>query len=247
MAEQQEVKPGITLPTTKTKARMINPKNFLLYGQPKIGKTTILSELENCLIIDLESGTKYLDALKIEVSSLKEFTEIGKAIVEAGKPYKYVAIDSITQLEKWCEGHATQTYMNSPVGKKFNRDASGKVNDNKSVLTLPDGGGYFWLRKSFDIFRDFSLTLADHVIFVGHVKDKMIDKGGMEVAAKDIDLTGQLKRIACADADAVGYIYRKNGKLMISFETSDEVTCGSRIPHLRGQTFEFDWSKIYID
>ena len=77
----------ISLPTSKIKAARKSPKNFVLYGQPKVGKTTALSQLDNCLIIDLEDGTDMLDALKIKAKNLKHLGEIGREILNQGRPY----------------------------------------------------------------------------------------------------------------------------------------------------------------
>ena len=57
------------LPTKVIKAARKSPKNMIIYGPPKIGKTTSLSQLEGCLIIDLEDGSDMIDALKIKVNS----------------------------------------------------------------------------------------------------------------------------------------------------------------------------------
>lgn len=40
------------LPTQKTVKKTNNPKNLIIFGLPKVGKTTALAELPNCLIID---------------------------------------------------------------------------------------------------------------------------------------------------------------------------------------------------
>ena len=42
---------------TNTKPLSVNPKIMLLYGAPKVGKTTMLSKLDDCLIVDTESGS----------------------------------------------------------------------------------------------------------------------------------------------------------------------------------------------
>ena len=89
--------------------------------------------------------------------------------------------------------------------------------------------------------------LADRVILVGHLKDKMLEKKGKEVAVKDLDLTGKIKHITCANSDAVGYIFRENDETMISFNSLDDVTAGSRCAHLKGKTMPMKWSEIYID
>ena len=77
------------LPTKKVKASRKSPKNMIIYGAPKIGKTTVLSQLDDCLIIDLEDGSDMIDALKIKVKNLSELAEVGKSIMKKGRPYKY--------------------------------------------------------------------------------------------------------------------------------------------------------------
>ena len=57
----------IELPTQKINASRKNPRKIILFGKPKIGKSTALANLDNCLILDLEGGTDYLEALKIDI------------------------------------------------------------------------------------------------------------------------------------------------------------------------------------
>jgi|TARA_X000001382_G_scaffold112632_1_gene89980 Cdc6-like AAA superfamily ATPase len=232
----------ITLPKEKVKASRKSPKNMVIYGPPKIGKTTALSQLDDCLIIDLEDGSDMVDALKVKVNDLAELTEVGKAIMKDGKSYKYIAIDTITKLEEWCEEDAKRIYMATPMGKNFEQK-----NPGASVLSLPNGAGYLYLRIAYKKWIDRLNKLADHVILVGHLKDKMLEKKGKEVAAKDLDLTGKIKSITCANADAIGYIYREDDQTMISFNSMDDVTAGSRCDHLKGETMPLDWSNIFID
>ena len=80
----------LTLPKKVTKASRKSPKNMIIYGPPKIGKTTALAQLEGCLILDLEEGSDMVDALKLKVDSLTELAKIGKAIMSEKKPYKYL-------------------------------------------------------------------------------------------------------------------------------------------------------------
>ena len=115
---------SMELPTKKVKACRKSPKNMIIYGAPKIGKTTVLSKLDNCLIIDLENGSDMLDALKIKANSLSELADVGRSIMKADKPYKYIAIDTISKLEEWCEAEGKNIYMKTPMGKNFGADKS---------------------------------------------------------------------------------------------------------------------------
>jgi Cdc6-like AAA superfamily ATPase len=230
------------LPQVKVKASRKSPKNMIIYGSPKIGKTTVLSQLDNCLIIDLEDGSDMLDALKVKAHSLKDLQAIGAAIMKAGRPYKYIAIDTISKLEEWCEEYGKQIYIKTPMGKTFE-----EKNPGMSILALPNGAGYLYLRMAYKEWIDKLNKLADHVILVGHLKDKMLEKKGKEVAVKDLDLTGKIKQITCANSDAVGYIFRENDETMISFDSLEDIAAGSRCEHLKGQTMPMNWSKIFID
>lgn len=232
---------NMKLPTEKIKAVRKSPKNMIIYGAPKIGKTTALAQLENCLIIDLEDGSDMLDALKVKVKNFAELTEVGKAVMAAGRPYKYIAVDTITKLEEWCEAEGKKIYQKTPMGKNFDKN-----NEGLSVLSLANGGGYLYLRMAYKKWIDRLNKLADHVILVGHLKDKILEKKGKEVAVKDLDLTGKIKSISCANADAVGFIYRENDQTMISFETQD-LAAGCRAKHLAGKAMPLEWSKIFID
>ena len=230
------------LPKKKVKASRKSPKNMIIYGAPKIGKTTVLSQLDDCLIIDLEDGSDMVDALKVKANSLSDLQAIGAAIMKEGRPYKYIAIDTISKLEDWCEGYAKQIYMKTPMGKSFEKN-----NPGTSVLSLPNGAGYLYLRLAYKEWMDKLGKLADHIILVGHLKDKMLEKKGKEVAVKDLDLTGKIKQITCANSDAVGYIYREGEETMISFDSLDDITAGTRCAHLKGKTMPLEWSKIFID
>ena len=73
----------VTLPTKPIPAETQDPKNLIIFGLPKVGKTTVLSTLENNLILDFENGSDYVDALKIKIASLKDLKETIKAIEDA--------------------------------------------------------------------------------------------------------------------------------------------------------------------
>jgi len=202
--------------------------------------------LENNLLIDLENGSDYVDALKVKASSLAELREIGAKIKAAGYPYKYVTIDTVTILEDMVKPLALKNYQNTPIGKNFKED---------DVLKLPQGAGYYWLREAFFQVLSYIDTFAPHIILSGHLKDKQVDDKGEMVMAANIDLTGKIKSLICANADAIGYMFRRGNQTILSFIPSDEVTCGARPEHLRNQEIviaeEIDgnyityWEKIY--
>jgi len=248
---------SITLPTKKVKASIKSPKNLIIFSKPKIGKTSLISQLDNCLILDLEDGSKYLDALKVKATSFEEIKEIGKAIKEQGHPYKYIAVDTITALEEIVLPYAEYLYSKSPMGKNWFSPGGGKERYG-TIIGLPEGSGYYWSRQAFTKVTDYILTWAPYTIFVGHVKDIVLEKNGANFSSLDLDLTGKLKRIAASNADAIGYLYRKGDKNILSFKTTNDISSGARPTHLRNEEFVISeitekggyathWEKVYID
>jgi hypothetical protein len=126
-----------------------------------------------------------------------------------------------------------------------------------SILNLPNGAGYPYLREAFTKIIEYIKTWAPRVILCGHIKDILLEKNGAEFTSMDLDLTGKLKRITTSQSDAIGYLYRKGTQNILSFKTSDEVSCGARPEHLRNKEIVVSemvdgelktyWDKVYID
>lgn len=242
----------ITLPTNKVPATATNPKFLVCYGKPKSGKTSMLAQLDGNLIIDLEGGSTYMDALAIQARTISDFGEIAQAIraknEEVGHSfYRYITIDNATRLEEICLPYAKTLYMQTPLGKTWK---------GTDVRQLPNGQGYLYLRQAVRKVIDMFRELTDYFILVGHVKDVMIDNNGEELSEMALDLVGKLSSIVCGEADAVGFVYRKGNETHISFKGGDGTIKEARAPHLRGQdiviavgnddgTITTYWDKVY--
>jgi len=244
----------ITLPTSKVPAVSVNPKFLIVYGRPKSGKTSALAQLENNLIIDLEGGSTFIDAMAIQCRNISDLGEAAQAIRAKNKEvghnfYNHITIDNATRLEEICLSYAATLYRQSPVGKNWKGD---------DVRTLPNGSGYFYIRQAVRKVIDMFKELCDEFILVGHVKDVQIDNNGEELSEMALDLVGKLSAIICGEADAVGLVYRKGNETHISFKGGDGSIKEARAPHLRGQDIVIAegnddgsittyWDKVYKD
>lgn len=254
----------IKLPTKKIKSVVQSPKNLIIFSKPKVGKTALLAGLDDCLIIDLEDGSDYVDALKIKASSIEDIKAIGEEIKRQDFPYKYIAVDTITALEEICVPFAEILYGRTSMGKNwFKKDSDGNLSPQSgkaaygNILNLPNGAGYVYLRQAMVKMIEYLKSLAPRIILVGHVKDVMLEKAGAEFTSSDLDLTGKIKRIMSSQSDAIGYLYRKGDKNMLSFKTNDTVSCGARPNHLKNKEIVMsemtdkglvtNWDEIYID
>ncbi len=251
------------VPKEKVKNTVKNPRKLFLYSHTKVGKTTLLSGLDNCLIIDTEDGSNFVDGyivnLKEEIrknkdlSPIKVLYDLSNELRESEKKFDYIAIDTVTALQDIAEDYATLMYKTTAVGKNFK---------GKSVLELPQGAGYYWLRKAFSTIYSWYEGLSKYLILVGHTKLSSILKDGKELNARDIELVGKLKQIISADCDAIGYLYRHKenpNQVIVSFKPEAlDLATGARPEHLRNQEFviseynpetkqfNFYWDKIFI-
>lgn len=243
------------LPTKKRAPIVEDPKFLILFGKQKSSKTTILAALKDCLILDFEQGTHFVEALTIEINNFSELVKV-KQLLEAKmqetgeKPYKRIALDTATTLEELLMEYAIILYKDTAMGKNFKGD---------NLRKLPNGAGYLYEREAYKkIIAAFS-KYCDTLILAGHVSDKMVEKNGKEVWEMEIDLTGKLKRIIGAKADAIGYVYRDKNKSIISFKGGEDAIAESRPRHLSGKDIviaesegegedmeiTFHWDKIF--
>tara|TARA_Y100000593_G_C4314088_1_gene339912 strand:+ start:339 stop:1013 length:675 start_codon:yes stop_codon:yes gene_type:complete len=214
----------------KRKAVSVNPSTLLLYGAPKVGKTTMLSQLDDCLIIDTEKGSRMIEGYIQEVNSRDELIDTLIAIKESKDvKYKYIAIDTIDKVAEWAERRVCEEEG---------------VN---SIADLAFGKGYGLVRekvaKTVSAFKE----VAEHLIIIGHRKVAYaVTEGSTTVIPESLDLTGKLKNVIMAGADAIGYVYRNDKQeLMVSFKANDTIEAGSRCPHLKGKEVKFEWKNIY--
>tara|TARA_A100001201_G_C4024153_1_gene181505 strand:+ start:101 stop:766 length:666 start_codon:yes stop_codon:yes gene_type:complete len=213
----------------KRKVVSTNPSVLLLYGAPKVGKTTMLSKLDDCLIIDTERGSRMIEGYISEVNTRDELIETLLELKEnKDVKYKYVALDTIDKIAEWAEK---------------------RVCEEEGVRAIGDlafGKGYGMVRDKVTQTIEAFKEVTEHLIIIGHRKVAYaVTDGSTIVVPESIDLTGKLKNVIMSGADAIGYVYRDEDELMVSFKANDAIEAGSRCPHLKGQELKFEWKNIY--
>lgn len=147
------------LPTSTTKPRT-EFSDFLtmLYGAPKVGKSTFCSQLEKPLFLDTENGLKSLETYRVDIGTWENFMDVCKELAkERGKlPYKTLVIDTIDNLFGFCRDY---------VRKKLNVA-------HESDLTF--GKGWDAVKSEFAPAIGFLKSLGMGIVFVSHAKSEKI-------------------------------------------------------------------------
>lgn len=205
------------LPKEKKKAETGFPErdSWLVFGAPKIGKTTFAASWPECLIIDLEDGTRYVSGAYVaRVQSLAELRELYaelRAIPASSFPYKTVAIDTIDVLNDWIEAEVCRELGIVQMGEKqFGLDWALARN------------------RVLDTMKAFS-QLPCNVLWLAHSRWAVVNE--VEVG-HTINLPGKLARFVMASVDNVLFLTIRNGQRIILFRPHQGIECGSRHPIL---------------
>jgi len=216
------------LEVKKRKAVSQDPKILLLYGPPKVGKTTMLSKLDNLLILDTETGARMVDGHILEINSREDLINLIKD-AKTGHSFTYIAIDTIDKVVQWAEAAVCSEHQVS------------------ALADLAFGKGWGLAReKVMNTIKTLS-SLCDHLIIIGHRKTaKAIVDGADTIEPESLEITGRLKNMIMADCDGIGYVFRdEEDKLKVTFKANNALEAGSRSPHLKGKVIDFDWKLIY--
>lgn len=249
----------LTLPDEITEVNINQaPRDLVVVGIPKIGKGTIFGDFTkkyNALVWGLEKGGyEYIPARKLEIYTSQEttryeaflnYTKQRKLLLENKGKYDYLLMDGLSDLDDLSEIGGTLLYMNTIIGKSFNR--VGGIKDGqkleyghpewRSVLTLPEGAGYQYTRKWFLEQIEIFKQIAPYRLYAAHVADKFIKENGKEeVTGSEVALTGQLKRIFSGKVTAMAKLIADDDERYLNFEVlNDSILAGSRAPHLSGK------------
>lgn len=255
------------LPTKIVKADQGRLSSLVLFSNPKCGKTSLLAQLPNNLIIDTEDGAEFTDSLRINVlqvaakensNPVKVLNDIAVAIRKANQEkgdfvYDYISLDTLTGIEKYARKYATVLYKKSNIGKNFEGD--------DVVSQLKDGAGYEWLRMAFrEILNPFRGLAKKCIIYTGHTTLKSsVSKKAEDIQVRDLMLTGKLKMDILQQVDATGYLMRDLedvNKVVAIFKSSEkDLATGARPAHLANTEFVISelidgkfvshWDKIF--
>ena len=175
-------------------SRDLKGKFLLIYGLPKVGKSTFGSQLPRSLFLNFEQGTNALAGIR-SVPSLR-WTDFRKVLTQLRKPqaremYDTIVVDTASIAWQLCEKYICQ---------RENVD---------SIRDVPWGQGWNMLKNEFsECWREITL-LGFGILFIAHSKEKpteMKDEEGNTITTVAPDLPNQCYTIINSIVDIIGYV-----------------------------------------
>lgn len=216
----------ITLPTEDFVPEIGGiPKDFsmIVFGPPKVGKTTFGASWPKSLLLECESGgAKYVKSRKMDLSSLGELRKVWN-LLKTDTAYENVVLDSLDRVAQWIEDEicAEMGLKNIMDAKKGERHGAQWGEYVQRVLMFLEG----WK------------SLGKRLILLAHTKKAETDGQGLVISPKTINLYGQTASRVMAIVENIGHLYAVEGEggniqRILSFRAGTHVEAGSRHPLL---------------
>ena len=193
--------------------------HWLVYGQPKVGKTTFVSEFNNPIFICTEDRHKHLSLFKVpQEGAIKSWVEIIdvlialKQSIQSGSfKHKTIVIDTVDNAYKFCV-----EYVLSKHNVAHESD-------------MEWGKGYSFIRDEF--FKVFShlCSLGIAVVFIAHAEDKTVKTRALEITKTMPSLPNIGRKVLLPLVDIIGYIgfdHKDESKRMLYLQGNESLEAG---------------------
>jgi len=205
----------VVIPTKLSRPRQnMNDYTYLLYGERKIGKTSMLaSAKDKALFLMFEEGTKALKTRELSMKNWDYFVKTVEALEDDPKGVEFVVIDTAEICYRFCE-----KFICKDMGIKD----PGQVSHGKA-----------WKRIRWE-FHDTMLRLAKTglgIWFISHATEKEIEPEDDATYIKIIpNLSKQAGEIIGDSVDVIAYYrYGKKGRREIVIRGNQKLEAGCRL------------------
>lgn len=209
----------MTLPTEKS-TRTLSPDRVkaLLYGPPKIGKSTFASQInpDHTLFISTEPGLGSLEVFEAPVTNWMQFREVGADLAKDRKQFEVVVIDTVDELYRMCSDYVcAQLKIQHPSDADY-------------------GKGWAAVADEFRLRVGKIAGLGMGVWFISHAEDREVKKKVGTKTVTQPTLSGQGRKFLVGFVDFIFLAEWEGGeegeKRLLRTQGAENHEAGGRVP-----------------
>ena len=149
---------SISLPTEASKpVTELGKQTILLYGSPKLGKSSFASKAPGSLFFECEPGLNHLEVFKVPTYSWEAFLEACKLVAKGDHNFKTIVIDTVDNAFKMCSD-----YVCAKHGIEYEGD-------------MGHGKGWALVKNEWHRVLTRLASLPYGLIMISHAIDKTIE------------------------------------------------------------------------
>lgn len=226
------------LPTDKNKPiRNIAKLRTLIYGPPKIGKSTLAVQNPQAIVLDTDNkGTEFLECYRVPITNWNDLKvtlgEIKKERDEGNSRFGTIVIDTVDMAYQLCRQHVC-------AANGVNHES-----EDKSFGRIWDLVKTEWMKMvAFVNTMDVGLTMISHSI----QKEVKID--GVKRTVTTLSMSDKPGRMITALADVIIYMDEdENDTRTLFLKPQAYLECGDRTKalteNIKFQTEKEAWAKL---
>lgn len=204
-------------------SRDLKGKYILLYGKPKVGKTTLASRFPKNLLVAFEKGYNAIDGIMAQdVSKWADFKLVLRQLEkpEAQEKFDTITIDTATIAYEKCEQFICAQ------------------NGVQSIADIPWGQGYAKTKQEFENCLRKITMLGYGLVLISHIetrKEKVDDEHEREILAPS--MPKRCYEVVNQIVDIIGYIATEwddegNSQRWLYTRQTPTIMAGSRFKYL---------------
>lgn len=178
----------VALPSNKsTPSTDLSTKTTLIYGPPKIGKSSFAARFPDALFFECEPGLGELSVYKVPTYSWADLLEACKLVAAGNHPFKTVVIDTVDNAFKLCTDH---------VNSKHNVEYEGD---------LAHGKGWAFVKNEWHRVLTRLASLPIGLVLISHATDKRIETRTGEYTKTQPSLPDRARQVVLGLVDMILY------------------------------------------
>lgn len=186
---------------------------WLVFGDKKIGKTTLGSKAPDAVFLATEPGTRALSVFEVAITNWLTFTSAVKAL-EQDSRFHTVVVDTVDHLYKMCE---------KAVGAKM----------GFSHPSEEDWGrGWSAIRDEFTMWIQRLMLLNKGIMFISHATEKEIKtRSGEKYDRIQPTMANQARDLIEGMVDIWAYYTYRGQERVLVIRGDEHISAGHRLPN----------------